>query len=130
MNKWTNNNLNKILCDITNVPAKCQRNFSDNVTYLPLNDMKMGNICVEEETIEEWFLERRLKKGKLLSLKLFVKYTKAYVTGDEIYINSVCAGEMKKHVDYNVLIKLRQKTVEHKLNRVVVLDACQLAALC
>lgn len=127
LKQWNENNLYNILCETAIVPIKTVVEFPMNVTYVPLSLIK-DKIIINEEIIEEWFRKRRagkgLKKGRILALKLFIKFTKAYVENNLIYIKTVCAGEMKKHTEYCVSILLKKKSKYSRYNAVQLLLSC------
>lgn len=81
--------------------------YPEDKDFLPLNNFK-GVKLLSYSTIEEWFLPRKSKKGmekgRILAIKLFVKYTKVCKKADLYFVKARCCAEQKKTGEYIVQI--------------------------
>ncbi|KAK4882287.1 hypothetical protein RN001_005606 [Aquatica leii] len=109
LNTWKSNNLKETLFPVNVVTVSEPEDYPSDNYFKPLNlsgDIKLLNF----EAIQCWFLLRKAKKGmqrgRILAMKLFIKYTKIYQIGNFSYLKGKCCAEQKKTMEYNVQIKI------------------------
>lgn len=75
---WKTKRLNRSLCVSTSINVDNPKCFPEDENFKPLNDF-MGNKIIDANCIDTWFFERKAVKGKdkgrILAIKLFIKYT-------------------------------------------------------
>ncbi|KAF5289475.1 hypothetical protein FQR65_LT11849 [Abscondita terminalis] len=114
LNTWTRYNLNKTLFNATVAPTiETTEEFPPEILFKPLR-VCSGIKLITFKCIQTWFLERHAKKGmqkgRILAMKLFIKYTKINKNGNTFYLKGKCCAEQKKTLEYNVRMMIT-KTV-------------------
>lgn len=103
------------MCDVNIVPAKSQFAFPEEKHFKPLIECGKLNI-ISKKNINQWFAERHankgLEKGRLLAIKLFVKYTKCCESMGMFFITAVCSAEQKKHTDYSIKMLCKAQAIQ------------------
>lgn len=81
--------------------------------YQPLVHFK-GQTLMTYKSINEYFEANLAKKGKekgrILAIKLFIKYTKVIIEDCKYFIMSRCCAEQKKSVEYEMKILITEKS--------------------
>lgn len=81
--------------------------------YQPLVQFK-GQTIMTYKIIDEYFELNLAKKGKekgrILAIKLFIKYTKVCIKDGKYFIISRCCAEQKKTVEYEMKIIIMQNS--------------------
>lgn len=104
---WKEKGLNRTLFKTKIVNVGVPKEFPDNSCFKPLNFFKNLKF-IDYESIDKWFLARNAKKGKekgrILSMKLFIKCTQVARSGNLYFIKGKCCAEQKKSFEYKVQI--------------------------
>lgn len=100
---WREKGLNRSLITAGVIPVRASE-FPDT-NFQPLNEVTNTRL-LQLDCIEEWFSKRKAKKGMLkgrvLAMKLFIKYTQVKVIDNRTFIKAQCSAEQKKSLDYSV----------------------------
>lgn len=82
-------------------PVKLPENGLMQPLYL-LKGQKLINLGCIESFFGKNMAKKGKEKGRILAMKLFIKYTQVLKENEMFYIKSKCCAEQKKSVDYNL----------------------------
>ncbi|XP_031330135.1 uncharacterized protein LOC116163977 [Photinus pyralis] len=111
LSTWKEHGLEKTLFEVDLMKCVPSEEFPTSALFKPLNTYS-GTALISYDAIHKWFSDRRalkgMQKGRILAIKLFIKYSKTYIDGNKYYLQCKCCVEQRKTFEYNVKIKVVQ----------------------